>query len=54
MFRCSVNKSEGVVVTGGEDDKSYVWRLVDSEVTIREQLHAMTVDLVEAMWDIST
>ena len=32
VFCCSLNSSEGLVATGGEDDKGYVWRLEDGEV----------------------
>ena len=32
VFCCSLNQGEGLVATGGEDDKGYVWRLEDGEV----------------------
>ena len=32
VFCCSLNSSEGLVATGGEDDKGYVWKLGNGEV----------------------
>ena len=34
VFSCSVNYDEGLVATGGEDDKGFVWSIKDGEVMI--------------------
>merc|ERR1719348_330140 len=49
VFRCSVNKSEGLVATGGEDDKGYVWRLEDGEVMF--QMEDWSDSVTEMVWN---
>ena len=49
VFCLAVNMSEGLVVTGGEDDLGHVWRLEDGEVVFT--LTDWSDSVTEVVWN---
>ena len=49
VFSLGANISEGLVVTGGEDDLGYVWRMEDGEIVFT--LSGWTDSVTEVAWN---
>ena len=49
VFKVSVNLDEGLVASGGEDDKGYVWKLKDGEVVF--SMEEWSDSVTEMVWN---
>ena len=49
VFKVSLNQSEGLVASGGEDDKGYVWSVKDGEVVF--SMEEWSDSVTEMVWN---
>lgn len=49
VFKVSLNLDEGLVASGGEDDKGYVWNMRDGEVVF--SMEEWSDSVTEMLWN---